>query len=261
MVTPCFNHARVVERALRSAARQTLLPVEIIVVDDGSHDASVQMVRAFALASAVPVILLCLPENRGPAAARNAGWEVARGEFVAFLDADDAWHPQKLALQRPLFDDPRLALCGHPFMVVNDEGRVPRPLGVPVTRELNAAELVRHNRLFTSSVMLRRDQQERFREDQRYGEDYMLWLEIVLKGRYAAVLQLPLLLLFKSSYGEGGLSMQLWLMQRGELMVYVRAWHLGLLRAPQALAAVCMSMLKYLRRLVFVKFRLFRASR
>ncbi len=94
IIIPAFNAERFLQRTLTSALRQTHPRIEVIVVDDGSTDATRQIAdRAAAQDSRVCVITV---ENGGVAKARNLGIEAASGEFVAFLDADDLWHPAKI---------------------------------------------------------------------------------------------------------------------------------------------------------------------
>jgi glycosyltransferase involved in cell wall biosynthesis len=89
VVIPLYNKAAHVERALLSVVTQTFLPDEIIVVDDGSTDGGGEIVSALG----DPRIRLIRQENQGVSAARNRGIEEARGELIAFLDADDTWNP------------------------------------------------------------------------------------------------------------------------------------------------------------------------
>jgi glycosyltransferase involved in cell wall biosynthesis len=91
IVIPCYNAERFVRYAILSALEQTYAPVEVIVVDDGSTDRSRDIVSSFGSA-VVPVV----GPHRGAAAARNKGLELARGEYVQFLDADDVLLPTKL---------------------------------------------------------------------------------------------------------------------------------------------------------------------
>ncbi|MCX7670338.1 MAG: glycosyltransferase family 2 protein [Anaerolineae bacterium] len=98
VIIPVYNGERFLAEAIRSVLDQTLPPDEIIVVDDGSTDGSAQVVERLRLHAPIP-ISYHYQSNRGPSAARNRGLELARGEFIAFLDADDLWPPGKLALQ------------------------------------------------------------------------------------------------------------------------------------------------------------------
>jgi glycosyltransferase involved in cell wall biosynthesis len=262
VIIPCFNHAASLNRALKSAAGQSHLPTEIIVIDDASSDDSVAVARAFAEQSLVPVRVLALEHNGGPARARNAGWSEAVGGLVAFLDADDAWHPRKLEFQVAIFErDPLLSLCGHGFVVETQEDAPFAAVEGVAFQLFTASELLRRNRFPTPGVMLRRDLRERFREDQRYGEDYLLWLEIVLGGGRATLMNKPLLRLHKASYGVAGLSARLWEMQRAELQVYFRLQRQGLLGVWSAVWASVWSLVKYVRRLVYVRLGLFGGSR
>jgi glycosyltransferase involved in cell wall biosynthesis len=94
VIVPVFNGERYLEDALRSAADQSLPPFEVIVVDDGSTDASPR------IAERIGDPVRCLrQENAGVAAARNRGLSVATGEFIAFLDHDDLWPREKLEVQ------------------------------------------------------------------------------------------------------------------------------------------------------------------
>jgi glycosyltransferase involved in cell wall biosynthesis len=110
VVIPSYNSARFVREAVESALAQTLPPVEVIVVDDGSSDDT-----AAALEPLSDRIRLIRQDNAGVAAARNTGIRSAHGALIAFLDADDVWIPERLARQAPLHEeDPRIGLshCG-----------------------------------------------------------------------------------------------------------------------------------------------------
>jgi glycosyltransferase involved in cell wall biosynthesis len=110
VVIPAYNNARFVLEAVDSALAQTLAPLEVIVVDDGSTDDTTA-----ALEPRSERIRLIRQENGGVAAARNTGIRSARGTLIAFLDADDVWLPEKLERQAPLHErDPRIGLshCG-----------------------------------------------------------------------------------------------------------------------------------------------------
>jgi len=107
-IVPVFNGERYVAQALRSVLDQTAGAPEIIVVDDGSTDATADVVRRFD-----GRVRYFRQPNSGPTRARNFGLSVASGRFLAFLDADDLWCPDKLGRQLEVFArDPRLDYCG-----------------------------------------------------------------------------------------------------------------------------------------------------
>jgi glycosyltransferase involved in cell wall biosynthesis len=106
-IVPCFNGSRYLDESLRSILDQTHRPLEIIVVDDGSTDDSAEVVRRYGEA-----VRYHRQENRGPAGACNTGLDLARGEFVAFLEQDDLWLPDKTRRQlQELETAPELAWC------------------------------------------------------------------------------------------------------------------------------------------------------
>lgn len=96
IVVPTFNRANVIERALRSILKQTYSDYEVIVVDDGSTDDTESVVAAM---EDTRIRYISLPENQGVAHARNVGIQEAQYDYIAFLDSDDEWLPDKLRLQ------------------------------------------------------------------------------------------------------------------------------------------------------------------
>ena len=133
-IVPVYNGARYVEGTLRSLLAQTLPPDEIIVVDDGSTDASVSVVES--VTSEVPIILVQQP-NAGQSAARNAAAQKASGELLAFVDQDDLWHRRHLEVLVPAFDDPEVGWSYSDFDEIDRAGAV-------VTRGFLRARNIEH---------------------------------------------------------------------------------------------------------------------
>ena len=106
-VVPTFNAGRYLAQALESIRDQRHATLEIVIADDGSDDDTLDIVRGQG-----DGVRLVAHREQGPAATRNLGIRAARGAFLAFLDPDDLWHPDKLARQVQAFqDEPRLDLC------------------------------------------------------------------------------------------------------------------------------------------------------
>lgn len=183
VVVPCFNAAQFLRDCLNSAISQTLRPLEIIVVDDGSTDGSAAI--AAAMGSPVRVVR---QDNCGESVARNRGIELARGEWVAFLDADDLWRPTKLErqIERAEKEGDLVAIHTNYFQF----GAADRVIDLSETApELlySLAYLVGSTPILLSSLLVRRDLPVRFPEWTRYGEDTIYALEIAQAGPIALV--------------------------------------------------------------------------
>ena len=222
-VIPTFNSSLTIERALESVVGQTRLPTEVIVIDNASEDDTVARVRTFA--SKYPRIAWAIevsPTNIGPGAARNRGWNLATSDFIAFLDSDDSWHPEKLRLQGEVVRMfPESVLFGHGYLVLRPGEVASRDVDERRSTVVDQFELhhfLIRNRLSTPTVMLRRGITQRFPVDFWYGEDYALWLRVVAAHGAAVVQQYPLTYLHKSTYGESGLSANMAQMHRGEIL-------------------------------------------
>ncbi len=250
VIIPCFNCAGSVERAVLSVASQTCSAEEVILIDDASTDGTfpkLQELRSRYGENWIKV--MGLKRNRGPATARNTGWEAAKGVYVAFLDADDAWHPKKVEIQnRWMSNHSNVALTGHPCVRLEGElttHSLPRTWRA---RRIAPLPLLFSNRFLTRSVMMRRDMRLRFRSDKRYSEDYLLWLQVALGGHGAYYLDVPLGYVFKAPFGEGGLTARLWEMEKGELDTYWSLFKQGLLPFFLLPCVAFVSLAKFVRR-------------
>lgn len=191
VIIPTFNSAHFLEEALDSVLAQTVAPQEIIVVDDGSTDDTAARLQRYA-----GRIHYRYQRNQGVSAARNQGLDLATQEFVAFLDADDVWHPRKLEVQLAAFRfSPELGLLGtRAFSWPAPE--FPRLDGCVPCRltPVSWPQLVVKNRLCTSTIMVRRavlEQAGRFDTAIQGPEDRDLWLRLTERAA-SANLELPL---------------------------------------------------------------------
>lgn len=263
VVVPCYRCKETIERAVASVMRQTKVPAELILVDDQSGDGSLDLLKLIQSKYGCNQIkVVSLTVNQGAASARNAGWDVATQPYVAFLDADDAWHPLKIEIQLEwMLKHPGAALTGHACQIVmmsekNDSEDnsvdVTAFLGVDF-KKVESRALLTSNPFPTRSVMLRRDLPHRFFAGKRYSEDYLLWCEILLDGYACYLSPLPLAFMFKADYGEAGLSGNLWAMEKGELDTYRKLFYDGRIGRLLFSALFFWSIAKYVRRCINVR--------
>lgn len=190
VVIPAFNAERCIGEALHSVREQTLREVEVILVDDGSTDHTVQEAQRFC---GVLDLSIVQQANAGPAAARNAGIHRAHGRYCAFLDADDVMLPERLATQAARLDaEPDLGLVHSDLMTFDERGIIHRtrwafsePCGGMVLDRL-----LMDNVITTSTVMAptqRLLEAGLFSEGRRLSEDFDLWLRMAGRWRVGFV--------------------------------------------------------------------------
>jgi glycosyltransferase involved in cell wall biosynthesis len=189
VIVPCHNAERYIGEALESVLAQTHADTTALVVDDGSTDATARIARSFG--ARVTVIG---QSNSGPSAARNRALDATEAECVAFLDADDCWHVEKVARQVAfLRANPDCGLVHTAIRHIDADGRVTgRPGNAPLRRRTHGdclAELLSRNTITTSSVMLRRAAlgDDRFFPELRVAEDWDLWLRLAARSRFGYV--------------------------------------------------------------------------
>jgi glycosyltransferase involved in cell wall biosynthesis len=181
VIIPTYNRSKRLRKALESVARQRLLPTEVIIVDDGSTDETAHLIDGFSKILA-PNLLYYFQPNRGPAAARNRGVEMASGNYLAFLDSDDEWHRDKLAIQYE-------ALHANPHYLISHTQERWLKNGIHLNQK--KYHHPRHGDIFgqalklccvgMSTVMTRKklfDRYGLFDESLRCCEDYDLWLRV-----------------------------------------------------------------------------------
>lgn len=247
VVIPCYRCADTIDRALTSVLVQTLPVAEIILVDDASPDDTLPALhRQQQRASAIRV--LSARVNAGAGVARNLGWDEATQPWVAFLDADDAWHPRKIELQyAAISSEPDTVLSSHATRLAAESvwELSPALIASARNRRVSAALLPFLNVIPTRSVVIKRDAPFRFYPDKRYAEDFALWLRLVRSGAPTYKLELPLACSFRPEYSGGGASAKLWRHERGELDALRQIRDEGLMSPLEWAASSLLSVTKF----------------
>lgn len=253
VIIPVYNSGRVALDAIQSVLAQTgTHATEIVIVDDGSQDGSADFLREACRGLPIPVRVFSIP-NGGAANARSYGMRECRCELYAFLDSDDAWLPEKLARQIPLFDlSPEIGMVG---CLTTMGGRPSRLSGTASkVHRIGLRDQLFKNYFQTSTVVVRRRVVEdvgAFPQDQRHAEEGDFFNRIAAK--YRCLLLADVLVDYdngKRGFGVGGLSADLVAMEKGELRNIRRTYLRGDCGFGLHALATGYSLLKFVRRIL-----------
>ena len=190
VIIPVYNGEKYIRCAIDSVLKQDYEPIEIIVIDDGSSDATLEILNDLA-----DEISIYRQPNKGSAAARNLGIRMAKGTYIAFLDADDYWFPKKISAQMQALQATgcRMTYTRFLFWNVDAEDSWPDPASVLARGQAGSeeqskveprwvyADLLLDCSVWTSTVLIDKEELNRvggFNEDLRKGQDYDLWLRL-----------------------------------------------------------------------------------
>lgn len=189
VVMPAYNVDWCIGKAIDSVLAQTHPTVELIVVDDGSTDSTARVLQNYG-----DRIRVLHQPNSGQSSARNAGIRAADGKYIAFLDADDWWLPEKLQRQVELLENsPHLGFCSTAARVVGSNGKVMNQWDCPEVEGEALETLFQHHAAVAggcSSVMMRRElfqQVEPFDESLAGFEDPDLWIRLAAVTGYGCI--------------------------------------------------------------------------
>lgn len=201
VVMPAYHCEKTIEKAIESVLRQGV-DLELIVINDCSGEKLDQVMESY---SDNPVILYVKNEvNLGAAESRNRGVAMARGKYVAFLDADDWWEDTKLKKQIRKIEESHTVLCCTARELMTPDGVLTGRV-IPVKEMITYRQLLHHNSINCSSVLIRTDVIRQYRmEHEDSHEDYILWLQILGRYQKACGLNEPLLKYRLSSSGKSG---------------------------------------------------------
>jgi glycosyltransferase involved in cell wall biosynthesis len=230
VVVPAFNAECMIEACLESVLAQTLSPLEVLVVDDASSDGTEAAVRRCERkfeAAGIALEYFRLAENSGPSIARNKGIRAAKGSYIAFLDADDAWASAKLAVVDKFATASGAGLLCHAY--AGEPGFHVRPDAPGYEAEpLSVYDMLLRSPAQTSCAVVRNEPALAFDESMRYCEDYDLWMRIAEDSPVLRLVGAPLAQLSRPQLSAGGLSSNTLRMRAGEWRVHFkfcgRAW-------------------------------------
>lgn len=230
VVIPAYNAEKTIEACLASVAAQTIVPLEVLVVDDHSHDGTgvaVRRCKEWLAAAGIKLEYYRLAKNSGPSFARNEGIRLAKGGYIAFLDADDIWHKDKLAIVDRYVRNSGVGLVCHAY---TEESTFDLNLsgGGYEAKSMSIYRLLLRNPASTSCAVVRKQHAFVFDEAMRYCEDYDLWMRIAESMTVVRLVGNPLTRLGRPQLTAGGLSGNIARMRVGEVRVYYnfcrRAW-------------------------------------
>ncbi len=199
IITPLYNAERFIQKTIESVLAQSYTEWEMILIDDTSSDSGLSIVRELQeRVGGEKIRLLVNEENLGPAKSRNRGIEIARGRYLAFIDSDDLWLPQKLEhqlaeMKRAAENQQPSPLCYTAHYKIDEEGE--QLALYPAIERLTYSRLLKANFIRFSSLLYDRQALGTvYLPDIRKRQDYALCLLLLRKTEYALGLQEPLLL-------------------------------------------------------------------
>lgn len=184
VITPVYNAERFILSAIESVINQTYNNIEIILVDDCSKDNSAEIINMLQKKH-TNIVYHLQEKNMGAGVARNKALELARGQYVAFLDSDDMWKPEKIAKQISLMRQTGAPLCYTAIEMIDEEGKIVKEKRK--IKEICDYNYLLHNTVIpTSGLVVDRNQCGDFRMHlRRGGQDYATWLSLMRNGAVA----------------------------------------------------------------------------
>lgn len=207
IVMPAYNCEKYVVEAINSILAQTYRNWELLVLDDGSKDNTLRIIEEFSQNDSR---IKALPngKNMGVSATRNRGIELASGEWIAFLDSDDMWEPEKLEKQFEIVDKEAAEFLFTGSSYINEEGEPYKGI-FEVPEKITYKKLRNQNVISCSSVLVRKKYFENIKmEKDEMHEDYAVWLRILKFGVTAYGVNEPLLIYRISRNSKSGNKMK-----------------------------------------------------
>jgi len=211
-IIPYFNAEKTIQRAIASIEKQTLKIKEVIIIDDGSENINPLNEILLRNTYSFELKIISLDKNSGASAARNAGINAASCQYIAFLDADDIWLPDKIATQYSTMILSGNVFSGHHY--IHDITSTTAKKNSTYIRKIQTSRFIFGNPIATPTVMAKKDQFILFDESLTRMEDYKCWIENSLKNEILFI-DSYLSAGFKPPLGSSGLSQSMQLMHNG----------------------------------------------
>lgn len=194
IIMPAYNAEKTIRESIDSVRAQTVNEWELIVVDDGSKDSTAAILTECAAVDK-RIRFFQNKKNSGVSYTRNRAVKLARGEWIAFLDSDDIWKPEKLEKQIALASEhPDMVICYTASSFINDDG-VPYGYVMEAVERMTYKELLCRNLMSCSSVMIRASIMKNIKmPNDNMHEDYYTWLTVVRSCGVAYGINEPLLI-------------------------------------------------------------------
>lgn len=203
IIMPAYNCERYIKEAIDSVIAQTYKHWELIVIDDGSKDDTAKIVDELSLKDS-RIHLYVNEKNQGVSATRNKGILIARGDWIAFLDSDDMWKPQKLEKQMLLSQETGAEFLFTGSSFINEKGDYYRGI-FEVPQKVTYKRLRMHNVISCSSVLIKKCLLDDIKmENDDMHEDYAVWLRVLKTGVCAYGINEPLLIYRISKNSKSG---------------------------------------------------------
>ena len=208
VIIPCHNSGETVLRALSSVCGQSNKPKELIIIDDASSDNTSGLLKDFSNQEHdFPVILIKNNLNLGAGLSRNKGWDIASGDWVSFLDSDDAWLENKLEIQIEFLRNiPGVDVISFKSGLFSKNDKI----GTNSSGDFHKLKFQRmlfRNEVVTRTAAVRRSLSNRFPIG--LSEDYGLWLELLAEGFNLFKVDMVVASTFRPEFSKGGVSSQL----------------------------------------------------
>ncbi len=220
VVIPVYNGEKYIQNALKSCLMQTVLPDEIIVIDDASTDQTEFLIKQI---QSDRIVYKKNGQNKGPSFCRNIGIQSARYSWILFLDADDIFHPQKIEiLLHFLLQNEQIKAIGHSFQLTGQHLFEPDELQMNSIKplKLSTGQVLISSPIVTPSLAISAANGLLFDESMFYAEDHDFILRSSEKHG-VWYLDLPLCTLGRTPLSPGGMSGNRWLMRKGEINMYI----------------------------------------